>query len=76
MCVRVEWVHADVHAPCTEEATALATDAGFVVEQCATDRRLIVNRTRKLQMHRVWLQGKFRKPAAAATTTTTTTGPG
>ncbi|RKP10039.1 S-adenosyl-L-methionine-dependent methyltransferase [Thamnocephalis sphaerospora] len=34
----------------------------FVVEQNAVDRRLIVNRQRKLKMYRCWLQGKFRKP--------------
>ncbi|KAL7309460.1 hypothetical protein PS15m_011540 [Mucor circinelloides] len=33
----------------------------FTIEQNAVDRRLIVNRQRKLKMYRVWLQGKFRK---------------
>ncbi|CAB4374835.1 uncharacterized protein OCT59_017553 [Rhizophagus irregularis] len=33
----------------------------FSIEQNAIDRRLIVNRHRKLQMYRIWLQGKFRK---------------
>ncbi|KAI8063151.1 S-adenosyl-L-methionine-dependent methyltransferase [Gongronella butleri] len=35
----------------------------FTVEQNAVDRRLLVNRSRKLKMYRVWLQGKFRKTA-------------
>lgn len=39
-----------------EEGKAL-----FDIEQNAVDRRLIVNRMRKLKMYRVWLQGKFRK---------------
>lgn len=34
----------------------------FTIEQNAIDRRLIVNRLRKVKMYRVWLQGKFRKP--------------
>ncbi|CAG8576220.1 5761_t:CDS:2 [Dentiscutata erythropus] len=33
----------------------------FTLEQNAIDRRLIVNRHRRLQMYRIWLQGKFRK---------------
>jgi tRNAThr (cytosine32-N3)-methyltransferase len=50
----------------------------FTIEQNAVDRRLIVNRLRKVKMYRVWLQGKFRKPLAgeapgvpSATTMTT-----
>jgi tRNAThr (cytosine32-N3)-methyltransferase len=34
----------------------------FTVEQNAVDRRLIVNRMRKVKMYRCWLQAKFRKP--------------
>ena len=49
----------------SEELRTLFEAAGFVVEQNSSDRRLIVNRTRRLQMYRVWQQGKFRKPAAA-----------
>ena len=33
----------------------------FDVVQLGVDRRLIVNRKRKLKMYRVWMQGKFRK---------------
>lgn len=34
----------------------------FVVENIGVDRRLLINRARKLKMHRCWLQGRFRKP--------------
>jgi len=35
----------------------------FELEQNSVDRRLIINRSRKLKMYRVWIQGKFkRKP--------------
>ncbi|KAJ9148403.1 Methyltransferase-like protein [Pleurostoma richardsiae] len=33
----------------------------FEVENLAADRRLLVNRARRLKMYRCWLQGKFRK---------------
>ncbi|KAF7790205.1 hypothetical protein EIP86_001157 [Pleurotus ostreatoroseus] len=33
----------------------------FGIEQLGVDRRLIVNRKRKLKMYRVWMQAKFRK---------------
>lgn len=44
-----------------EEIASLFSSKGFHIEQNAIDRRLIVNRSRKLKMYRVWLQGKFRK---------------
>jgi tRNAThr (cytosine32-N3)-methyltransferase len=34
----------------------------FEVLDLATDRRMLVNRQRKLKMYRCWLQGRFRKP--------------
>ncbi|KAF9915258.1 hypothetical protein BX616_006555 [Lobosporangium transversale] len=39
----------------------------FTIEQNAVDRRLIVNRLRKIKMYRIWLQGKFRKPLPGQT---------
>lgn len=33
----------------------------FGIEQLGIDRRMIVNRKRKLKMYRVWMQAKFRK---------------
>jgi tRNAThr (cytosine32-N3)-methyltransferase len=34
----------------------------FEIEDLGVDKRLLVNRQRKLKMYRCWLQGKFRKP--------------
>ncbi|KAK4455760.1 S-adenosyl-L-methionine-dependent methyltransferase [Podospora aff. communis PSN243] len=33
----------------------------FEVEELGVDRRLLVNRAKKLKMYRCWLQGKFKK---------------
>lgn len=35
---------------------------GFEIINLATDRRMLVNRQRKLKMYRCWMQGRFRKP--------------
>lgn len=34
---------------------------GFHVDALGVDRRLLVNRARKLKMYRCWMQGRFRK---------------
>lgn len=41
---------------------------GFEVIDLAVDRRMLVNRQRKLKMYRCWMQGRFRKPTAGAKT--------
>uniref|UniRef100_A0A1B0DBN8 Methyltransferase-like protein n=1 Tax=Phlebotomus papatasi TaxID=29031 RepID=A0A1B0DBN8_PHLPP len=46
-----------------EQIRDLFQAAGLVEEQNHVDRRLQVNRGRQLKMYRVWIQGKFRKPA-------------
>ncbi|KAK3702379.1 hypothetical protein LTR37_014953 [Vermiconidia calcicola] len=35
---------------------------GFEIVDVAVDRRMLVNRQRKLKMYRCWMQGRFRKP--------------
>ncbi|EME80316.1 uncharacterized protein MYCFIDRAFT_15074, partial [Pseudocercospora fijiensis CIRAD86] len=39
------------------------TAAGFEIVKLAVDRRMLVNRQRKLKMYRCWMQGRFRKPS-------------
>ncbi|TKA65512.1 hypothetical protein B0A55_10135, partial [Friedmanniomyces simplex] len=39
--------------------------AAFEVQNLAVDRRMLVNRQRKLKMYRCWMQGHFRKPSQA-----------
>lgn len=38
----------------------------FEIMNLAADRRMLVNRQRKLKMYRCWMQGQFRKPETAA----------
>ena len=45
-----------------EELEGLAKDTGFSVSSNTMDRRLLVNRLRKLTMYRAWLQVKLIKP--------------
>lgn len=40
----------------------LLNSCGLEKVELHTDRRLQVNRTRKLKMYRVWIQAKYRKP--------------
>ncbi|KAK4888365.1 hypothetical protein LTR27_012733 [Elasticomyces elasticus] len=41
--------------------------AAFEVRNLAVDRRMLVNRQRKLKMYRCWMQGQFRKPKEGGT---------
>ncbi|KAI9796023.1 MAG: hypothetical protein M1833_006531 [Piccolia ochrophora] len=45
--------------------TPNSADSGFDVVDLGVDRRLLVNRQRKLKMYRCWLQGRFRKKDVA-----------
>ncbi|XXH00289.1 hypothetical protein Hte_006631 [Hypoxylon texense] len=40
---------------------AKAKPALFDIEELGVDRRMLVNRARKLKMYRCWIQGRFRK---------------
>ena len=44
-----------------EDLKDLFEEQDFKLEQCKVDRRLQVNRGKKLKMYRVWIQCKFRK---------------
>ncbi|KAI2608365.1 methyltransferase [Hypoxylon fragiforme] len=39
----------------------LAKESLFEVEELGVDRRMLVNRAKRLKMYRCWLQGRFRK---------------
>lgn len=49
------------HQAENEAANESAQDPLFTVEELGVDRRMLVNRARRLKMYRCWLQGKFRK---------------
>lgn len=43
--------------------------AAFEIVNLAVDRRMLVNRQRKLKMYRCWMQGRFRKPIRCGSST-------
>ena len=45
-----------------EGVSNVVEDQRFEVVDLAVDRRMLVNRQRKLKMYRCWMQGRFRKP--------------
>lgn len=54
-----------VHYFTIEEVERLAQQAGLVIEKNIVDRRVLVNRFRKLTMYRVWIQAILRRPAVS-----------
>ncbi|KAJ3592080.1 hypothetical protein NHX12_007209 [Muraenolepis orangiensis] len=48
-----------------DEVHRLFTNAGLEEVQNLVDRRIQVNRGKKVVMHRVWMQGKFRCPGGS-----------
>lgn len=50
-----------VHYFTESELTLLAQRTGLSIDKLYTDRRLLVNRQRKLTMYRIWIQASFKK---------------
>lgn len=51
----------------TEEGQDQKAQTGFEILKLGVDRRLIVNRQRKLKMYRCWMQGRFQKKIGTVT---------
>lgn len=47
--------------PSQDEDASASKEPLFEIEKLDADRRMLVNRARKLKMYRCWLQGKFTK---------------
>ncbi|RWA11259.1 hypothetical protein EKO27_g3859 [Xylaria grammica] len=45
----------------TQEPSAAKASQLFDIEELGVDRRMLVNRAKKLKMYRCWMQGRFRK---------------
>ncbi|KAF7194759.1 tRNA(Thr) (cytosine(32)-N(3))-methyltransferase [Pseudocercospora fuligena] len=56
-------------------AEGKSTANGFEIVNLAVDRRMLVNRQRKLKMYRCWMQGRFRKPSSQKDTGAVMGGP-
>ncbi|KAI1312842.1 methyltransferase [Xylaria venustula] len=49
-------------APLSQETSAAKEESQlFDIEELGVDRRMLVNRAKKLKMYRCWMQGRFRK---------------
>ncbi|KAK3115832.1 hypothetical protein LTR53_004451 [Teratosphaeriaceae sp. CCFEE 6253] len=46
----------------SDDAKEAAGEPCYEVVDLAVDRRMLVNRQRKLKMYRCWMQGRFKKP--------------
>lgn len=51
----------ETHQSEEDKTEASVQEPLFEIEELGVDRRMLVNRARRLKMYRCWLQGKFRK---------------
>lgn len=54
----------EVRGDVNGERKEIEHNPAFDIASLGVDRRLLVNRQRKLKMYRCWMQGRFRKPGA------------
>jgi tRNAThr (cytosine32-N3)-methyltransferase len=61
----LEELFGGAESPSENTSTSHTSRPRFEIVNLGVDRRMLVNRQRKLKMYRCWMQGHFRKPAAA-----------